>query len=329
MENENPEPKQSRFGWLIAAFIVFSKSTKIVAVLKLMKFTKPLVTVISMLISAIVYGIWLGPWFGVGLVAMLFIHEMGHIIALRIKGIETHGPMFIPFLGAVIFSPKYDDRDTEAFVGYGGPLLGTIGALACFAAWPFTEGKAAEILLLLSYVGVFLNLFNLIPISPLDGGRITQVVGSWFKYVGLAVLLTYTVYACQPGLILIWLIVLDGFNSIPLGIRPAIGIILGAVMTIFMAMGYSGQPLYVDAIDVFLALFFVTIFFYKDKKRKAEGLGDMIDEREYPPVGVRVKWLLCYMALAALTGTVVMCQLEYMPHQVKTHSQQLTTPVVQ
>jgi hypothetical protein len=81
----------------VSAMVIFSKSTKIIVLLKAMKFTKPLVTVVSMLISAIGYGVWLGPWFGIGLVLMIFIHEMGHIIALRFKGFETSGVLLRSF----------------------------------------------------------------------------------------------------------------------------------------------------------------------------------------------------------------------------------------
>ena len=77
--------------------VIFAKSIKLVVIFKAMKFTKVLVTLVSMLLSAVIYGFWLGPWFGIGLVLMLFIHEMGHVIALRLKGFETSGPVFIPF----------------------------------------------------------------------------------------------------------------------------------------------------------------------------------------------------------------------------------------
>src|ERR1700733_275442 len=186
--------------------LVLVKSTKIVAILKVLKFSKPLITVISMLVSTILYGLWLGPWFAVGLISMLFIHEMGHIIALRIKGYETHGPVFIPFLGALIFAPKFNNRDTEAYIAFGGPLIETIGALACFAIWFFT-GRTSEIFLLVSYVGVSLNLFNLIPVSPMDGGRIMQIVGAWVKYIGFGLLITFTLAARQPQLLMIWILV--------------------------------------------------------------------------------------------------------------------------
>lgn len=317
-------------GLILAAFMFFTKSTKIMAALKAFSFSKPLITVISMAISAVLYGIWLGPWFGIGLVLLIFVHEMGHIVALRLKGFETSGPVFIPFLGAAIFAPKFEDRDTEAFVGYGGPFLGTIAALACLAAWPYAEGKNAEILLILSYVGVFINLFNMIPISPLDGGRITQAVGSWFKYVGVIVLFAYTLAVRQPGLILIWLFVLDGFDGMRLWFRPVIGGALLVSMAALFALGYGGDmPWYIMVVDCALGLVFLIIFIAKDQRRKAEGEQDAVDERPYPSTAVRAKWLAYYLVLTVIMSGVLLWQVQHMPHKVKEHSERLTTPVVQ
>lgn len=272
----------------------------------------------------------MGPWFGIGLVLLIFIHEMGHIVALRLKGYETNGPVFIPFLGAAIFAPKFEDRDTEAFVGYGGPFLGTIAALACLAAWPFAEGKNAEILLILSYVGVFLNLFNMIPISPLDGGRITQAIGSWFKYVGVVVLFAYTVAVRQPGLILIWLFVLDGFDGMRLGLRPIIGGALLFSMVGLFAFGYGGDlPWYIMLIDCALGIMFVLFFIAKDSRRREEGDLDPVDDRPYPRTTVRAKWLAYYVVLTVLMSGMLLWQVQHMPQKVKDHSEQLTTPIVQ
>ncbi|MFA6433002.1 MAG: site-2 protease family protein [Candidatus Paceibacterota bacterium] len=320
----NASKKRSYSGALLAGLVILTKSTKVIAALKVLKFGKPLITLISMLVSAVLYGIWLGPWFGVGLVLMIFVHEMGHVIALRLKGMETPGPVFIPFLGAAIFVPAFKDRDTEAFVGYGGPLLGSIGALACFAAWYWT-GQKSEILLLVSYVGIFINIFNLIPISPLDGGRITQAVGTWFKYIGLAILLAYTVFARQPSLLIIWVLVLDGFDGLTLWLRPAIAGFLGLMMAIFMALGYSGQPWWLDIFDCVLVSLFVVMFLSKDMVRSKKGEQEEVGDRPYPPQGIRMKWLAYYLGLAVLLSGVIVLQGQFLPDKVKGNTEQTTS----
>ncbi len=111
----------------IVLLAMLAKSAKLLKLLKLLKVAKPFVLLVSMSISAIAYAFLLGPWLSILFVALLLVHEMGHVIAMKLKGYDTPTPVFIPFLGAAIFAPKFEDRDTEAFVGYGGPLLGTMG----------------------------------------------------------------------------------------------------------------------------------------------------------------------------------------------------------
>ena len=99
---------------------------------------------------------------------------MGHFLAARQRGLAVGAPTFIPFIGAWIeLKEMPHDVETEAWVGLAGPLLGTVGALACYYAYRATN---EPLLLALAYAGFFLNLFNLIPVSPFDGGRITAII---------------------------------------------------------------------------------------------------------------------------------------------------------
>jgi Zn-dependent protease len=166
------------------------------------KFRRPLITLGSMVIFAGIYALLINFWFAVGLTLVLFIHEMGHVWAAHRKGIPARAPVFIPLLGAIIVVPSLKDRETEAFVGYGGPLLGSIAGILVFGIWAITPGQPRT-LLQVSFVAVFLNLFNLLPIRPLDGGRITQIIGDWCKYVGVAALLFFTVLLKTPVILLI------------------------------------------------------------------------------------------------------------------------------
>jgi Zn-dependent protease len=143
-------------------------------------------TGISMLVSAAVYAFMFGDIkLAIGFVVLMLIHEMGHVIALKNYGLARGAPLFIPFMGAVInlrSSPK--NAAQEAIVGIGGPVLGTVGALACFAL-AFAMPAYSATLVNIAFWGFMLNLFNMLPVPPLDGGRVTAAISPWIWMPGL------------------------------------------------------------------------------------------------------------------------------------------------
>jgi Zn-dependent protease len=165
------------------------------------KLGKLLTTGGSMLVSVLVYS-WIFGWrYALGFVLLLFVHEMGHYVAARYKGLDVGAPTFIPFVGAwIALKDKPHDAQTEAFIGLGGPLLGSIAALLVYF-WARSEGS--NLLLAVAYSGFFLNLFNLIPLSPFDGGRITAVLSPRIWLVGVPVLAAMFWFSPSPMLILI------------------------------------------------------------------------------------------------------------------------------
>lgn len=171
-----------------------------------LKFSKLLLTGGSMLVSLVVYGFIFGWRYAAGFIALLFVHEMGHYIAAKQRGLNVGAPTFIPFLGAWIELKELPhDAETEAYVGLGGPLVGTLGALACYFV-ARDMGADGRWLLAVAYSGFFLNLFNLIPLSPLDGGRITAVLSPRLWLLGVPVLLGLFWLNPSPMLILIALL---------------------------------------------------------------------------------------------------------------------------
>jgi Zn-dependent protease len=162
--------------------------------------------ILSMAISVAAYA-WLFGWtFAVGFVLLIFVHEMGHVIVLRARGIKSGLPVFIPFLGAAVSmksQPKtvYD----EALSGIAGPVFGS--AAAGLVAWA-AHDSGSTFLQALAYTGFFLNLFNLLPILPLDGGRTAAALhpALWgVGLVGLAVLFFF-----QPTPIIPLILILGG-----------------------------------------------------------------------------------------------------------------------
>lgn len=300
--------KGSGFFGSVTAFV--AKGAKF---LKLFKVAKPLVMFVSMSISAIAYAFWMGPWLSLLFVGLLLIHEMGHVVALRMKGYDTPTPVFIPFLGAAIFAPKGMDRDTEAFVGFGGPLLGSIGALAAFSLWflmPRNEPMAA-VLLVGSYLGIYLNLFNLIPISPLDGGRVTQAAGGWFKYVGLFGLAAFSLWWRQPVVLYIWILVLFDFQTVPVRLRAVLTTGAWIAMVTLMSLGFGHQPFWVNVVDCVVTALFVLISI-----NRAFGATEDVEPDTRPELTTpqRMKWFGMYAGLAIALTAVIMVQVGFLPH---------------
>jgi Zn-dependent protease len=156
-----------------------------------------------MLVSVAAYALIWGWKFAAGFVALLFIHEMGHVLQLRREGIKATAPMFIPFLGAYVGMKELPkDAAAEARVGLAGPVLGSAGALIPLALWAITGNVFWEAL---AFVGFFLNLFNLLPVLPLDGGRAMAALSPWMWFVGYGLLIAATVFFPSPIMLLILL----------------------------------------------------------------------------------------------------------------------------
>jgi Zn-dependent protease len=165
-----------------------------------LKFGKLLPAVLTMAISVGVYAMMFGWWYAAGFVALIFIHEMGHYIAARRRGLSVGLPTFIPFVGAwVELKDLPHDAETEAYVGIAGPLLGTVAALGCFY---LARNTGSAMLLALAYAGFFLNLFNLIPLAPFDGGRVTAAISPRLWLIGAPLLVALFFYSPSPLLIL-------------------------------------------------------------------------------------------------------------------------------
>ena len=144
-------------------------------------------TLLTLLISLGAYVWLLGSfWTALGLVVMIFVHEMGHVVEIRRQGMKASAPLFIPFLGAAIFMRQHaTDALKQAQIGIAGPIAGTIGATAAFVLYGSTH---SNVLLSWALIGFFINLFNLLPFGMLDGGWIMGAVSKWFQVLGLIAL---------------------------------------------------------------------------------------------------------------------------------------------
>jgi Zn-dependent protease len=175
-----------------------------IVVFKLKIFT----TAASMLVSIGAYALLWGWQFAVGFVLLLFVHELGHALEAKRQGLDVTAPFFIPFLGAVIIMKQMPkDVWREAQVAIAGPIVGSLGAAG---VWALGEYLDSDLLVALAFTGFLLNLFNLAPFGPLDGGRIVAAIHPAIWAVGLLIMVG--LLFLWPNPILLLILVLGGLD---------------------------------------------------------------------------------------------------------------------
>lgn len=206
------EPKRSwrkRIAAPVAALL--AALAKLKALLLLLPNLKLITTAGTMAVSVAAYSLIWGWTFAFGFVVLLFVHEMGHVIQLRREGVSASTPMFIPFLGAVITARSLgDNAAAEARVGLAGPILGGLGSAVCLVIWRLTGNSFWEAL---AFVGFLLNLFNLLPVSPLDGGRAMAAMAPAMWFVGLAMMVAFLFLTHFRNPIILLFILIGGLDS--------------------------------------------------------------------------------------------------------------------
>ncbi|HVW24909.1 MAG TPA: site-2 protease family protein [Polyangiaceae bacterium] len=200
-----PEPSRRRStskSVLVAGTMaLLAKAKGLLLLLKALPAAKLLLTMGSMFVMIAVEAMRYGWLYGVGFVALIFIHEMGHAVAIRRAGLAAGLPVFVPFIGAFI-SLRDQPRTPreEATIALAGPIAGAAASALCAVLYLVT---AQRLFLALAYGGFFLNLFNMTPLSPLDGGRAAAVFSRKAWWIGIAVLAALFVVTRAPQLLLI------------------------------------------------------------------------------------------------------------------------------
>ncbi len=157
-------------------------------------------TLLTMLLSLGVYwSVW-GWKFALGLVLSIYVHEMGHVIALRRYGFKATAPMFIPGFGALIrLQQQVVNPREDAEIGLAGPIYGLGAACVSLELWYATD---QPIFAAIAGVGAWINLFNLLPIGTLDGGRGFHALSRLQKFLAAAAVAT-AFYVTSDGLLLL------------------------------------------------------------------------------------------------------------------------------
>jgi Zn-dependent protease len=183
---------------------------KILLSIKGLAFLLHFKTLGSMLISVVVYTIFFGWKFAVGFVLLLFVHEMGHVFVLRAQGVKASAPMFIPLFGAFV-SVKGPQRSVaaEAVSALAGPAAGVLSAGVVMAIADFNH---SPLLRALAFTAFLVNLFNLLPALPLDGGRVAGALHPAVWFVGMGAAVAFLFWRPSPVLFLI--LILGSFEAI-------------------------------------------------------------------------------------------------------------------
>ena len=231
---------------------------KFKSLLLLLLKVKFVATGLTMLLSVGAYALLFPVWFAIGLVVLIWVHEMGHVLQLKREGIKASAPMFIPLLGAFVTMKEMPKNAlAEARVGLAGPVLGTLGALG---AWGIYTISGNPLFLGLAYVGFLINLFNLLPMLPLDGGRAVGAMSPAFWLLGI--LVTVALLFAQPNFIVLLIALLGGtelwrrwkarntaegraYNKIELRHRVMVGLAyfgLIALLALLMAFTFVPDP---------------------------------------------------------------------------------------
>ncbi len=258
LDKQRKRSQLKKLGGLFAPLAVLVAKGKLL-LLALIKI-KAVSTLGTMFVSIAAYALAFGWPFAVGFVLLLFIHEIGHVIQLRREGVEASAPIFIPFVGAVIAAKSMgDDAAAEARVGLAGPILGTVGTLVPLAIWLAT---GSDFWRALAYIGCFINLINLMPVLPLDGGRAMAVLGPMVWIVGILIAVTAAALFLGPFMLL-FVLLLGGpelyyrfknrhseqsreYHSVPTKTKVAVAAVylsLGAALIVGLAETYVPHTL--------------------------------------------------------------------------------------
>jgi Zn-dependent protease len=165
---------------------------------------------LSMIISIGAYALLWGWRFAVGFVLLIAVHELGHVVVLRAQGMQVSAPMFIPFLGAFVSvrSPQRSVAE-EATSAIAGPV---VGAAASYAVLEFSRATGSPLLQALAYTGFFLNLFNLLPALPLDGGRVAGALHPAIWAVGMGAAVLFLLW--HPSPVLVFVLLFGGIEAV-------------------------------------------------------------------------------------------------------------------
>lgn len=274
----------------------------------------PVITFISAVVFFLLYSGEKGVLIAGAMLFALMVHEAGHFIATINCNLRPHWWWFWPFLGALMRLASIKTRNQEAAIAFGGPLLGGISSAVTFGLWVLfpNSGYLSTVLYQLALVQTVVNLFNLIPLSPLDGGRITQASHHAFQWFGFAVLLVVSWFFRQPTLLLVWIVIaIDRFLDYPVWrFVTALCFLFG--MAFLMGFGYGDQSVPEGVTYVCFGFLLVVMCrpnqeaYLRRQKNGKKSLPQL-------PPGKRIAWGVSWIVLTSLLAILFWAELMYGP----------------
>lgn len=210
--NSAPSPgRRGGIGAILAAMLAFVLKFKVVLLLFVKFFGLSWTFLLSLWIYVLIFG-----WrLAVVIMLVLLAHELGHYCAFRAYGLPARLPAFIPLLGAFTAGAPPDDLEHDAYIALAGPLTGLGLSAACYVLGDVQHDRFWYACADLS---AFLNLFNLIPVPPFDGGRIVGALWTPLWIAGLVIFVGVALYL-HVALIFVLIIALLGIPSIGRAVR--------------------------------------------------------------------------------------------------------------
>jgi Zn-dependent protease len=214
--------KGARFG-LIAVILAAAANFKTTATLALqgagiLKFGWLFKSALTMVLSLAVYTFAFGWGFAAMFISLLMVHELGHWIWIRANKLDSTAPIFIPFVGAIIAMKQMPAHEsTTAWIAFAGPLVGSAGALI---VWLLGCALNNGALMSGGSFGFMLNLFQLIPAKPLDGGFVLGTVSRIFLVPGMIVLFLMAIATHSALLVILCVLSIGYFRGIDKNQNP-------------------------------------------------------------------------------------------------------------
>lgn len=189
----------------------------------------------SLFLSLGLYAMMFGWRYAVMIIVLIYVHEMGHYIWMKFYGLNPKAPVFVPFLGAyTAMSNLPDNPVTHAWVAYAGPLVGGLGAALFYWIGMQTNNL---FLVAAANTGFMLNMFQLVPMRPFDGGFISSCISKWLSIPGL---LLAVWLAWQFHSILIFIICIVGFFATLSQFKKAETVPVPVLQKIIVTLAYFG-----------------------------------------------------------------------------------------